>query len=84
MNWWRKLLHRHKWAKGALTPTGYAALSWGLSPTREYSRRLECQCGASKDDPGYVIWRDHMTNPEAYDANGWPLTEDGKRMPCAP
>jgi hypothetical protein len=74
-------LGRHRWASDGMILTGYATLSWGLRPTREWAVRNCClSCGKRKQESGWVIPSDSTRFPSAYGLDGWPLI-DGRRMP---
>lgn len=72
----------HRYREERQEPTGYATLSWTARPVREY-QAVECcaLCGKERLRGGYYHPFDRARHPEAYGADGWPLTAAGQRMP---
>lgn len=75
----RRLLCRHSHYTVSETVNG-VCLGWDLSPHVSHTYHRKCRdCGKSTTRRGYIP-NDPMTRR---DADGWPLTQDGKRMAIA-
>lgn len=73
----------HRYVLTDFKPTGYAALDWTLTPTREWERTQQCEkCGKVKKTRGLCIPRcfDRKLNPDSYNDRGWPVDKDGVEM----
>ena len=58
-----------------------ATMSWSGGITREYQFNYECRkCGQLSSQGGFVIPGDRRLHPEAYNAKGWPIDEDGNKL----
>jgi len=68
----------------AFEPTGFATLAWSLRPEREFRSVKSCACGAQRVESGLLNFQDRERNAEAYPGDGYPVNEDGMRMPVAP
>ncbi len=77
------LIRRHQWKPAEQVIEG-ATLSWAGTPTRQYGWHYKCsRCGAETYKGGFVIPGDRRLNPKAYNADGWPIDEQGNKLPIA-
>ena len=85
MNFFQKLFHKHIWFPTGRTVTG-ATLSWGATPTREFTYHYACRhsgCKEERDVPGQIAFRDKGLHPEFYDEKGWPTDAKGNKLSIA-
>ena len=85
MNFFQKLFHKHIWFPTGRTVTG-ATLSWGITPTREFTYHYFCQhpdCRGERDVLGQIAFMDKYIYPEFYNKKGWPIDEQGNKLPIS-
>lgn len=76
-------LCRHDWHLGEKVIEG-ATMTWLGHVTRQCGWHYTCKkCGATKYEGGFYVLGDRKRYPGAYNADGWPINEDGKKLPIA-
>lgn len=74
----------HEWGESLkpMEPTGYVTMGWDLKLTRVF-RHFECctKCGEERSTGGWVVRGDRKINPESYNSEGWPIDEEGNKLP---
>lgn len=59
-----------------------ATLDWGFSPARLIRFRYRCgKCGEEFVIGNKMIYGDKKLHPDKYDADGWPLDDNGMKLP---
>ena len=71
--------HRHQFSEYVSRDIDGATLGWGLNVVPCYSITERCICGKTRVRSGMLM----PLVPFKKDHDGWPLTEDGKRMAIA-
>ena len=71
----------HKWLTDGVLLVG-ATMGWDGLPARSYRQQHRCdRCGKQKTGPASVIAHERALWPHYYDKDGWPLSDEGKRLP---
>lgn len=79
----RQKFCRHDWAFLAVKVEG-VTLSWAGKPTRQFGFEYECKkCESKRYIGGKVIFNDETINIQFYDKDGWPINEQGTKLPVA-
>ena len=70
----------HIWKDCGVTVEG-ATLSWSADGVRQVGFSYIChKCGKEKYEGGFIIHGDKALNPGRYNADGWPIDENGKQL----
>ena len=76
-NFWP--FHRHDFGEYVSRTLDGATLGWGMKPEPCYSITYRCKCGKQRTTSGWLLPLVKFKT----DTDGWPLTDEGKRMEIA-
>ncbi len=79
---WGTPFCKHDWEFLGTKVKG-VTLSWAATPVRNFDFNYRCRkCQKEKSEQGY-LYGDRRLNPECYGEDGWPIDENGNRLPIA-